>query len=267
MKTLTYQNLRVNVGISHQLSNLTAMMREAYVCGRSLLPPLFNLSGEHNYGRQLRSTMGEYFDFASAEVNHEHLNIISVATSTPHQATASFDVSTNLTGRTEDHIVKDVAGTTLLRKPIEKLYPAVALLKVQLPLHLSLQVVVDRAIADIPSDAAWIHVRRGDLLHKTATGTSPENIHKVIQAVSPKTKAIYLATNEINLEFFQPLTEWYDVACMKDFDAFVGLAFEDNYKLFLVEQAFGRMFPVRISTFKTKDRGFHGWLCEDKGWQ
>jgi hypothetical protein len=173
----------------------------------------------------------------------------------------------NLRGREEIQLIKDVAGTHLLRKPIEEIYAEAAQLKVQLPLNPVLQAIVDQSILDIPSDAAWIHVRRGDLLHKTASGTTPQNIHKVIQAVSPKTKAIYLATNEIHLEFFKPLTEWYEVACLEDFEVFRTLALADNYKLFLVEQAFGRMFPVRISTFKTKDRGFHGYLCDDKGWQ
>jgi hypothetical protein len=54
---------------------------------------------------------------------------------------------------------------------------------------------------------------------------------------------------------------------MLDFPEFRALAEEDNYKLFLVEKAFGERFPVRISTFKTGSPRYQGYLCEDTGWQ
>ena len=41
---------------------------------------------------------------------------------------------------------------------------------------------------------------------------------------------------------------------------------EDNYHLLRVGQAFGRRFPVRISTFRTAGDFFRGSLCEQPGW-
>ena len=89
----------------------------------------------------------------------------------------------------------------------------------------------------------------------------------MLEQVSPKANSIYIATNETNLSYLNPLTERYSVRCLNDFPEFLALAEEDNYKLFLVEKLWGEMFPIRISTFRTGGRKFHGYLCDEPGWQ
>ena len=153
------------------------------------------------------------------------------------------------------------------KTPLETAYKRFANVSVKIPTHPELVHLAEAMAGDIPTNAAWIHVRRGDLLHRTAEATSPENIRRVLQKVCPETRMIYIATDEQDLRFFAPLAEHYELACLEDFEVFKALGGEDNYKLFLVEQAFSKFFPIRISTFSVQGHYFHGCLHEAKGWQ
>lgn len=156
---------------------------------------------------------------------------------------------------------------SLVRQPLESVYAGFSKISVKIPTHPSLVQMAEAMAARIPANAAWVHVRRGDRLNQTAAATTPENIRRILQKTAPETRAVYVATNEADGGFFAPLAEHYRLFRMADFESFNALGMEDNYKLFLVEQAFGGLFPVRISTFKTGGNHFHSSLCELPGWQ
>ena len=264
MNSLTYTGMNVSAGISHQKSNLTAMLKEAALSGRMLIVPHLHLIGTHNRGRPLVSQLAEYFDFSQAAVAGAP---VTISTSHFREAGVCVARSENLIGRTEKLIVKDSGGVGLLRVPLESVYRGFAELPVQLPTHPVLAGIAAGLAPQIPARAAWVHVRRGDVLHRTDAGTSPENIRRILQSVAPATQAVYLATDERQPDFFAPLAAFYRVMLMEDFPAFRSLALEDNYKLFLAEQALGAFFSTRISTFRTTGDYFHGWLCDLPGWQ
>ena len=240
------------------------MLKKAALSGRELIVPHFHLTGAHNRGRPLVSQLAEYFDFSQAAVAG-----VAVPISTSHSREGGTGVarSENIIGRTERLIVKDAGGAGLLRVPLEALYRSFAELRVQLPTHPALIGIAAAIAPHLPAHAAWVHVRRGDVLDRTAAATSPENIRRVLQSVAPAAQAIYLATDERQPDFFAPLAAFYRVMLMEDLPAFRSLALEDNYKLFLAEQAFGAFFPTRISTFRTTGGYFQGWLCDLPGWQ
>ena len=264
---LTYTGFQASVGISHQKSNLTAMLKEAALSGRELIVPHFHLTGAHNRGRPLVSQLAEYFDFSQAAVAGISVPISTCALREGAAAATRVAMSESLIGRTEKLIVKDAAGEGLLRLPLEAVYRGFAALPVRLPTHPALTGLAAALALEIPAHAAWVHVRRGDALDRTAAATSPENIRRVLQAAAPATEAIYLATDERQPGFFAPLAAFYRVMLMEDFPAFQSLGLADNYKIFLAEQAFGAFFPTRISTFRTTGGYFQGWLCDLPGWQ
>ena len=267
MALLTYTGLKVSAGISHQKSNLTAMIREASLSGRELLVPHFHLAASHNDGRALVSQLDEYFDFNRTQAAGQPFRLHTSVPANTAKDARSVARHESLMGRTEEVIAKEMKGVSLVRKPLEPIYKGFGSLPVEIPTHPAIVRIAQSAAARIPGDAAWVHVRRGDRLERTAAATSPENIRRVIEAVSPGTRTIYLATNERDPGVFRPLESHYQVLYPEDFEAFRELRAEDNYRLFLAEQSFGSWFPIRISTFKVPGSYFHGSLCGIAGWQ
>lgn len=264
---LTYCDFTPSAGISHQKSNLTAMLKEAAICGRDLLVPKFRLAGSHNHGRTVVTQMAEYFDFSKVTVEGKPVGILLSVPASFSDTAVCVRSNEPLNGRAEGMIAKEMKGVGLVRLPLESTYAGFSKMSVEIPTHPSLVRMAEAMAARIPANAAWVHVRRGDRLNQTAAATTPENIRRVLQKTAPDTRAVYVATNETDGCFFAPLAEHYRLFRMEDFEPFKALGMEDNYKLFLVEQAFGALFPVRISTFKTGGNHFHGSLCELPGWQ
>lgn len=261
---LTYRNFRVSEGISHQRSNLLAMAKEAAIAQRILLLPEFRLSAKHNRGRAVRTKLGEYFDLDALTVDGKP---VQTALTVPDSLNLTVAASCPVPGRPETTVVKDIRGISLLRTCLERIYPEFTQLSANVPASRELEAMAQRVVEKLPAGTVWIHARRGDLLHKTSFATSPENIHSVIQQRFSDAKAVYLATNELDLSVFQPLNRHYHVATYLTFPELVDLWRLDNYRLFLVEQTIGRMCPWRISTFKTTGAYFHASLCHISGWQ
>ena len=187
VNSLTYTGMNVSAGISHQKSNLTAMLKEAALSGRALIVPRLHLIGTHNRGRPLVSQLAEYFDFSQAAVAGVP---VVISTSQSREGGVCVSRGENLIGRTEKLMVKDAGGVGLLRVPLEAVYRGFAELPVQLPTHPVLAGIAAGLVPQIPARAAWVHVRRGDVLHRTDAGTSPENIRRILQSVAPATQAV-----------------------------------------------------------------------------
>jgi hypothetical protein len=119
----------------------------------------------------------------------------------------------------------------------------------------------------IPPNSAWIHVRRGDMLHRTKDATICDNIHELLKTRFPQVANIYIATNEHDLSVFAPLSERYNLFLYTCFPELLELKHKDNYMLFLVEKDLGRYFPVRISTFAVPGNYYQASLSSTAGWQ
>src|SRR5262245_880543 len=243
---LTYKNFSVWVGISHQRSNLFAMLKEAWLTKRTLVLPTFGLAAHHNYGRALSTQLGEYFDFETARVNGER---VRVRYQLPEAELPSICLgpSESALGLSDPLVIRDVHKVGLVRLPLEEIYPGFKQLGASIQIHGELAEMAKATASYVSHDSVWIHVRRGDLLHKTESATSPENIERVVSEVAPSATTIYIATNEPVWDHFGPLSRRYRLMKSDDIPAFRELGRHDNYKLFLVEQAFAELFPVRIS--------------------
>jgi hypothetical protein len=63
-----------------------------------------------------------------------------------------------------------------------------------------------------------LHVRRGDFLYiHPPLAPDPSFIYSVTQDVLPEGSILYIATNEQNKSFFQPLRDHYDIKFLDDF--------------------------------------------------
>jgi len=164
-------------------------------------------------------------------------------------------------------VVKDASSMRLFRPTYEGIYPGFVDLHVQLEIHADIRALAKKIARGLPEASAWVHVRRGDLLHVTRDHTTPAHIAATLRRICPGVRTVYLATNEPDLKFFAPLADEFDVICVEDIGVFRDLAKRDNYRLFLAEQALADHFAYRISTFRTPGNHFHGWLCDRIGWQ
>lgn len=261
-------NLNFRVGISHQRSNLDSLLREAHVSGRTLVMPEFQLAGKHNAGRHLTTKFVEYYDLGQARVDSSPVAILTEESGArPAAADVRVEAARDIRSCTETHVVKDLHRVGLFRPLFESIYGELGKLPVSLDIHPELRETARVNAARLPGWAAWVHVRRGDLLHVTQTGTSPVNIRRVVKSVLPAITCLYIATNEPEPAFFDPLREHFQVMTLRDFPDFEELRRADNYRLFLTEKHFAEFFPVRISTFQTSSPFYHGHLCRQAGHQ
>lgn len=169
--------------------------------------------------------------------------------------------------RPEQWVLRNVLGISLIRYGLQKLYPDLCNIPVNIPIHPDWAAVGRSVSEQLPDNIAWVHVRRGDRLEQTGKGTSSSNIAKTLRVVCPKIRNIYIATDEREPGFFKPLESDYTVFNKSSFSALSILEQQDNYRLFLAERALGGMLPWRISTLKTKNPYCHGWLCNSPGYQ
>ena len=266
---LSYTNFVANEGISHQKSNLVSMAKEAFLAKRVLCLPCFHLHAKHNHGRQVLTTMEEYYDMGSLRVEGEPVETLGINREPELGEDEIVTVAAARDAGEPDAalVCKDVSRLSRLRPLYEDLYPGFRDLRVELGIHPSLTEIGDRIADLIAEGTTWIHVRRGDRTGQTDEATRPEHIHRQIARFAPGTNTIYIATDEREPDFFAPLREHYELLTCGDFPELEDLGAEDNYRLFLVEQVIGARCAKRLSTFRTASPDYHGYLHEDRGWQ
>lgn len=90
-----------------------------------------------------------------------------------------------------------------------------------------------------------MHVRRGDFLSAFPdSNVTAERIYEETKKVFPEGATVYMATNEKDRSFFQPLMDHYDIVFLDDFQYLLGDGIK-SYQLGLVDQlvaARGRYF-------------------------
>ena len=150
--------MNANAGLSHQSSNLHAIIREAYHRKLILILPKFNLAGHHNNGKQLKSDLSKYYDFDNLTVNKGKFNVV--------KDDSAIDESQIL-------IIKD--NSELLRKSAQFTYDRNKNYNIELQKSRNI-IKMGNKISDKLGDYACVHVRRGDMLRLK------ENLNKETQS-------------------------------------------------------------------------------------
>lgn len=263
-----YAHLSVSAGVSHHLANLMSMLKEAHILHRTLIVPTFHLAAHHNGGRSIQCKMEQYFDYNSITVNNNHVDTCLDAQNL--DCTSVFDYSTPLHNIEINVVVrsmKNLPAHGLVDRMISKQYATWQTIRCQVPVNPKLSAIAQHLAKGIPSNSAYIHVRRGDRLATTRACTDPNNIKTVLRNQFPYVENIYIATNEENLLHFESLVDSYNLYMYPCFSEMVALKEVDNYLLFLVEREIAQYFPVRISTFATDGSFYHASLSNLPGWQ
>jgi len=267
-KRLFYKNYRPYVGIGHHTWNLRAMITEAYLSKRTLYVPLFRLAHHHNSNKKVISTLSEYYDYTRITVNGNPVEVVFLEPSSLWRFQNKHVPHTlSLINQKEDSIIKDLSRSShVLYDNFSPIYNKKEVKfnshKVIIPLSSKLETYTKRLTSTLEfEESAWIHVRRGDKLSKTAPYTNSKSIHKKIQEIAPETQMIYVATDERDLSLFDDLKKYYKVIFYTDIPTFKELEEEDNYKLFLVEQDIRSHFTKRIETFACDSQQVDGFLC------
>jgi len=243
------------------------MIKEATLCGRTLILPRFTLSAGHNLGRSRVSQMDEYFDMDNVMIDGKVASILKEWPVVNLDKCLKVGKHDPIEDCSDESIVRRLGRVVFVRLALRRFYGRRFHLSLHVPVHPSLAQIAASLKKQIPNDAAWIHVRRGDRLPQTGAYTTPESIMRTLQRICPDVETLYIASDERTPGFFKPLSSRYRVITKNDIKLLMNLEREDNYKLFLVEKHFGESLPIRISTFKTKSKDYHGSLCSAFGYQ
>ena len=253
-KFITYKSY-ISAGLSHQLSNLNNAIKHSYKLGKTLVLPIFKLSGVHNNNNKLESNLTKYYDFNKLKVNNNRVNVI-----------------TDINKINEDELINVKINNQLFRKNkiITSVLKSSAVMKIDLPYNKNI-LKLSKQVRDKLGKYMCIHLRRGDMLGFKPglnEATQSDNIIKTINKFAGKYDNIYIMTNEKDLSMFDKVRHTYqdqvffytDFAELTDND-------EDNYYLFCIEKDIMNNAHIRISTFKTNNKKYHGYLSELGGHQ
>ena len=65
-----------NAGLSHQTSNLYAIIREGYYRKMIIILPIFTLNKIHNNGIEIKDNLSKYYNYDKLKVNNEKIHVI-----------------------------------------------------------------------------------------------------------------------------------------------------------------------------------------------
>jgi hypothetical protein len=243
--------LNISAGLSHQTSNLNAIIKEAFFNNQILILPNFKLIGIHNNGKDISSNLSKYYDYNNIKINNNKYKVIlddhnidnkEIKTITIHNQLANAD--TNI-------------------KHSEK--------------KLNIKIPYNKSIIEIANNISYklgkyicIHIRRGDMLslkQNLDKDTSVDNILSKLNKFKTKFDNIYIMTNEKNLKMYNKINIEFPnkIFFYKDFEKLVNI--EDNYYLFCIEKNIINNANIKISTFKTKGIEYDDYLSDLFGWQ
>lgn len=250
---ITY-TLNKPFGLTHQLSNLNTAIKHSYKLGKILVLPIFVLSKVHN-DKELKSNLTKYFDFDELKINNIPVTVI-----------------TDINKINEDELINVKINNQLFRKNkiITSVLNSSDNIKIDLPYNKNI-LKLSKQVRNKLGKYMCIHLRRGDMLGLKPglnEATQSDNIIKTINKIEGIYDNIYIMTNEKNLSMFDKVRKTYqgrvffytDFAELKD-------NYQDNYYLFCIENDIMNNAHIQISTFKTKNDKYHGYLSKLGGQQ
>ena len=107
-----------------------------------------------------------------------------------------------------------------------------------------------------------LHVRRGDLQYKEVVISAEEWYNNTAKLWRPK-ELLYIATDEKDKSFFDPIARHYDLRFLGDYFDKVGLDRLDNNLLGMVEIAVASRGRIFVGTWHST---FSGYICRMRGY-
>jgi len=252
-------DVRVKAGLSHQLSNLLAMIKEAYFTNQKLIIPELYLVGHHNNNNELKTNLSKYYDYSKLTINGK-----------PYKVYLFKDKSIS-----NNDIEKRMISNQLVRFDRSIKYSD-RNIDIDLPYNKN---IIDIAykISSKLNNYLCIHVRRGDMLplkKNLREDTSIKNLKKKINKYRNQVDNIYIMTNESDKEYLKELKKIKNLYLFSDFEELNNI--DDNYYLFCIENKIIEKAKIKISTFNAKNnqtgRSSRGNKYDDSlspldGWQ
>jgi hypothetical protein len=132
-----------------------------------------------------------------------------------------------------------------------------------------------RARGDPDGNFDSLHIRRGDFADfANETQISADEMYQIAKKKLTENATIYIATNEENRSYFDPLRKHYDVVFLRDFEEALSGLHAKFHGLGLVEQLVasrGRIFlGCYLSTFSNyinRLRGYHANRLKSPGFE
>lgn len=233
----------VEAGLTHQLSNLSAIIKYCYLNNLKLIKPMFILAGHHNNNNTLKTDLSEYFDLDEITVNGEQFRLYN---DDCNKETINYIPELKYGLVSHDPAFSNLSGIMNMNIPYKKDILDIA-----------------KKVSSNLGDYMCIHVRRGDRItnKQIDIDTHPENIIKTINNYKPN--SIYIMTNKINE--LKSLSNIKNIYFYTHFSSLEKIS--DNYYLFCIENNIMQFAKIRCSTFKTNDEDYyHCYLTNHPGY-
>lgn len=282
---LRYDAAPFLAGLDHHVGNLKCLLGEAHATGRlALLPPL-SLHPKHNFGHNRDWRWDDYYDLDASTLTdgagREHP--LPIAKSLPAPPSGSNEHATAFLVRPGKRIPKESRrhrlvvrrlGDPVFRKQVPQEHPPAARLALRPAAPVAR--MAERTAASLASlgDEGFvgIHVRRGDRLGEYPSArTEPAHIAARLASLCiPSGTVLFIASDERDPRFFEPLRERYPVVRYTDFPFLAALVSgerPDNYLLYRVEQEVLAHAKLCIETLPNRGPHAHGALVDAAEWR
>jgi len=238
----------IKAGLSHQMSNLYAMLKEAKHRNITLILPHFKLHGCHNNNKELLSNLTEYYNFDKLKINGEKMIVVKDG--------SNIDPDTILKLRINDQLI------TNNKKLI---FDRTINYNISIPYQNDILSIAEN-VSNKLGKLACVHVRRGDMLKFKPNLDNNTQSKKIISKLKKYDfDNVYIMTNEKQLGIFDDVKKKFNTYFFKDFDILKNEP--DNYRLFAIEKCIMENASIRISTFKVKNSYYDDYLSEITGFQ
>ena len=237
----------ISAGLSHQTSNLSAIIKYCFINNLKLIKPIFKLHGHHNNNNSLITNLSKYYDLNGITVNGNLFKL--------------YDDDVKYTYTIKK---KSYKGGLVRMDPKFKNLKDV---NIVIPYKKDIIDIAKRASSEL-DEYMCIHVRRGDRItnKQIDIDTQPNNIIKMINEYKPKN--VYIMTNKLN--------ELKQLSNIENIYFYTNFNFldknNDNYYLFCIENNIMKFAKIRCSTFNVKsiDKNsnyYHCYLHDSPGGQ
>lgn len=264
-------------GLDHHVGNLKCLLAEAHATGRlALLPPL-TLHPKHNFDHNRDWRWDDYYDLDASMLidaaGREHpLPIAKQGCPSVNATPFVVRPGRRVPAASRRHrLVVRRIGDSVFRKQVPQQNPPAV--RLELRPAASVALMAEKVMASFGGEGfVGVHVRRGDRLGEyPAARTEPAHIEARLASLGvTRGTVLFIASDEREPRFFEPLREHYQVVRYTDFPFLEGLvsgARPDNYLLYRVEQEVLARAKLRIETLPNRGPHAHAALVDAAEWR
>jgi hypothetical protein len=246
-------------GSNHQLFNLFALLAEASILDRVAIVPDLTLAEFHNNGKPIITRYSKYLDLSNCR---DIVSLIDPETF-DELTIESYSYADEYT---PTNLVQDNSSELLIRKfdhgvfvaPMESdMRVKDAFYQLRSLSQPSEQIRnISQTIKGQLGSYNVIHVRRGDMLKQpwwkfpgVDKGTRPRAIHRRVSQWFDEGCNVYIMSDEVKKDFFDPLSEWYRIYTYHCFQELVEIQKDDNFLLYEIEKTIAEQAIIRVEMF------------------